>query len=102
MRPPRGRTSVSTRPMWPHPADPAMSISPEHAALKARERVDALRDLVPRAAPGHQRIDAVEREVFRQRLAPGHPQLSAFLARHGDGDLGPEAETTGGRIARRL
>jgi hypothetical protein len=44
----------------------------------------------------------VEREVFRQLLGLGHTLLSAFVAAHGDGDLGPQAETPEGRTVRRL
>jgi hypothetical protein len=88
--------------MGPHPGDLAMIMTPEHAALKAREQFDALRDFVQQAARDHQRIDTVEREVFRQLLALGHTLLSAFVAQQGDGDIGPEADTPDGRIARRL
>src|SRR5690349_15795238 len=102
MRPPWGRTLVSTHPMGPHPGDLAMIITPEHAALKAREQFDALRDFVQRAAQDGQRIDTVERELFRQLLGLGHSLLSAFVAAQGDGDLGPEVEVSGGQAARRL
>ena len=35
-------------------------------------------------------------------LGLGHSLLSAFVAKQGDGDLGPQAETAQGRSARRL
>jgi hypothetical protein len=79
-----------------------MIITPEHAALKAQEQFDALRDFVRQAAHEKQRIDTVERGLMRQLLALGHTLLSAFVAQQGDGDLGPEAETAGGQTARRL
>ena len=79
-----------------------MIITPEQAALKAREQFDALRDFVDQAARDGQRIDTVERELFRQLLGLGHSLLSAFVAQQGDGDLGPEAETPAGHIAHRL
>jgi hypothetical protein len=79
-----------------------MIITPEHAALKAREQFEALRDFVDRAARDGQRIDTVERELFRQLLGLGHTLLSAFVAQQGDGDVGPQAETAEGQIARRL
>jgi hypothetical protein len=44
----------------------------------------------------------VEREVFRRLLGLGHTLLSAFVAAQGDGDLGPETETPGGHLVRRL
>src|SRR5438270_6110816 len=88
--------------MRPHPGDLAMIITPEQAALKAQVQFDALRDFVQQAARDTQRIDTVEREVFRQLLSLGHTPLSAFIAAQGDGDLGPEAETPEGRNVRRL
>src|SRR4051794_33628679 len=97
-----GRTSVCTPPMRPHPGDLAMIITPEQTALKAQVRFDALRDYVQQAARDGQRIDTVERELFRQLLGLGHTLLSAFVAAQGDGDLGPQAETPEGRIVRRL
>jgi hypothetical protein len=79
-----------------------MIIAPEQAALKAQQQFDALRDFVHQAAQEGQRIDAVERELFRQLLGLGHSLLSAFIAQQGDGDLGPRVETSDGQIARRL
>src|SRR3954467_14279706 len=97
-----GRTSVSTHPMRPHPGDLAMIITPEQAALKAQFQFDALRDFVDQAARDGQRIDVVERELFRQLLGLGHTLLSAFVVQQGDGDVGPQAEAAEGQIARRL
>src|SRR3954464_12288521 len=88
--------------MSPHPGDLAMIITPEQAALKARHQFDALRDFVQQASQQGQRIDTVEREVFRQLLGLGHTLLSAFVAAQGDGDLGPQAEMPEGRTVRRL
>jgi hypothetical protein len=85
-----------------HPGDLAMIITPEQAALKAQAQFDALRDFVQQAARDGQRIDTVERELFRQLLGLGHTLLSAFVVQQGDGDLGPQAETAEGQIARRL
>jgi hypothetical protein len=79
-----------------------MIITPEQAALKAQQQFDALRDFVDQAARDGQRIDTVERELFRRLLGLGHSLLSAFVAQQGDGDLGPEAETADGHVARRL
>jgi hypothetical protein len=79
-----------------------MIITPEQAALKAQHQFDALRDFVQQASRDGQRIDTVERELFRQLLGLGHTLLSAFVAATGDGDLGPEAETPEGRTVRRL
>jgi hypothetical protein len=79
-----------------------MIMTPEQAALKAREQFEALCDFVQQAAQDGQRIDTVEREVFRQLLGMGHSLLSAFVAAQGDGDLGPEVEAPEGRTVRRL
>jgi hypothetical protein len=79
-----------------------MILAPEHAALKAQHQFDALRDFVHQAARDGQRIDTVERELFRQLLGLGHSLLSAFVVQQGDGDLGPQVETAEGPIARRL
>jgi hypothetical protein len=79
-----------------------MIISPEQAALKARDQFDALSHFVRQAAAAGQRIDTVERELFRQLLGLGHSLLSAFVAAQGDGDLGPEVESPEGHLVRRL
>ena len=79
-----------------------MIITPEQAALKAQHQFDALRDFVQQASRDGQRIDTVERELFRQLLGLGHTLLSAFVAAQGDGDLGPQAETPEGHTVRRL
>jgi hypothetical protein len=79
-----------------------MMMTPEQAALKAWHQFNALRDFVQQAAQDGQRVDTVEREVFRQLLGLGHSLLSAFVAAHGDGDLGPEVEVAERQAARRL
>ena len=79
-----------------------MILAPEQAALKAQHQFDALRDFVHQAARDGQRIDTVERELFRQLLGLGRSLLSAFVVQQGDGDLGPQVETAEGPIARRL
>jgi len=79
-----------------------MIITPEQSALKVQHQFNALRDFVQQAARDGQRIDTVEREVFRQLLSLGHTLLSAFVADQGDGDLGPEVTTPEGHTARRL
>jgi hypothetical protein len=79
-----------------------MIITPEQASPKAQQQFDAQRQFVDRAAQDGQRIDAVERELFQQLLGLGHSLLSACVAQQGDGDLGPEAETPDGHVARRL
>ena len=79
-----------------------MMMTPEQAALKAHDQFDALSQFVQQAARDGLRIDTVEREVFRHLLGRGHSLLSAFVAAQGGGDLGPETETSGGHLVRRL
>ncbi len=84
------------------PGDLAMIITPEQATLKAQQRFESLLDLVRRASQDGQRIDLVERDRIRSLLALGFDLLTAFVAHHGDGDQGPEVETTDGHRVRRL
>src|SRR5262249_43966324 len=84
------------------PGGLAMIMTPEQAALKAHDQFDALSQFVQQAAQDGLRIDTVERELFRQLLGLGHTLRSAFVAAQGDGDLGPQAESSGGRTVRRL
>jgi hypothetical protein len=79
-----------------------MIITPEQATLKAQERFDHLLDLVRQVSQDGRRIDTVERDLFRHLLALGHDLLTAFVAHQGDGDRGPEAETSDGQAVRRL
>ena len=79
-----------------------MIITPEQAAPQGPRAVRAPADFVQQAAEQAQRIDTVERDLLRQLLGLGHTLLSAFVARQGDGDLGPNAETPEGRTVRRL
>ena len=79
-----------------------MIMAPEQAALKAQEQFDSLWDLVQKAVREGDRIDTLERDLMRQLLSLGHTLLSAFVAQQGGGDLGPEARTADGRVARRL
>lgn len=79
-----------------------MIMAPEQAALKAKEQFDSLLGLVQKAVRDGDRIDTLERDLMRQLLSLGHTLLSAFVAQQGDGDLGPEARTADGRVARRL
>ena len=79
-----------------------MIITPEQAALKAQQRFDSLLNLVQQASQHGQRIDTVERDLMRHLLALGHDLLTAFVARQGDGDGGPEVEATDGQTVRRL
>src|SRR5512135_2087925 len=79
-----------------------MIITPEQATLKAQQRFESLLGLVRQASQDGQRIDTVERDLFRHLLALGLDLLTAFVARQGDGDQGPEVETTDGQTAHRL
>mgnify|MGYP003296752549 CR=1 FL=1 len=79
-----------------------MIITPEQAALKAQERFDHLLNLVRQASHDGERIDTVERDLMRHLLALGHDLLALFIAKQGDGDLGPTMQTSEGRALHRL
>src|SRR5512142_2498578 len=85
-----------------HTGGLVMIITPEQAALKAQERFDHLLDLVRQASHDGERIDTVERDLMRHLLALGHDLLALFLAKQGDGDLGPTMQTSEGRALHRL
>ena len=89
-------------PMVLHPGDLAMIITPEQAALKAQQRFESLLGLVHQAGQDGQRIDTVERDLFRHLLALGYDLLTVFVAHQGDGDQGPEVEAADGHTVRRL
>jgi hypothetical protein len=73
----------------------------ELVALNPQAQCERMLDLVRQAAEEGRRIDSVERDLMRQLLAPGYTLLGAFVARPGDGDVGPEITTPGGDTARR-
>jgi hypothetical protein len=74
----------------------------EQAIFKAREQFDQIVDLVREAADRGERIDLVERDLMHHLLALGHSLLTAYVARQGDGDCGPESTTAHGATIRRL
>src|SRR3954454_13608485 len=74
----------------------------ELALLNPQARFEQMLDLVRQADYEGRRIDSVERDLMRQLLALGYTLLGAFVARQGDGDVGPEVTTPGGDTARRL
>lgn len=79
-----------------------MILTQEQAFLKAEKQLQALMASVEQAAEQGQRIDQVERNVMEQLLQVGHSLLIAFVARHGDGNVGPTTATLDGETARRL
>ena len=80
----------------------AMIMSQEQALLKAQAQLDQLIASVHSAVEQSRRIDQVERDLIAQLLDLGLTLLNLFVARHGDGNLGPTAETSEGRTLRRL
>ena len=78
-----------------------MIITPERAALEAPQRFDHLRGLVRQASHEGPRIDTVERDRRRHRLARGHDLLALFIADQGEGDLGPTGGAPEGRTRPR-
>ena len=79
-----------------------MILTKEQAFLKSESQFQAVRALVTQALTTGQRIDQVERDLLRQLLELGHTLLVAFVAGHGDGDVGPTATTSDGHKRRRL
>lgn len=79
-----------------------MIITRERAFLKAQQQLQALQAFVEQSVHEQSRIDQVERELFSQLLALGLTLLQAFVAAHGDGDLGRHLEAADGRQLLRL
>ena len=79
-----------------------MILIQEQAFLKAEKQLQKLMALVRQAADEGWRIDQAERSVMGELLQVGHSLLSAFVAGHGDGDVGETTTTPEGEIARRL
>jgi hypothetical protein len=71
---------------------PAMMMTKEQEFLKAQKHLDGLVALVGQAIEQGRRIDEIERELFRELLRLGLSLLSAFVAGHGDGDVGAKLE----------
>jgi hypothetical protein len=79
-----------------------MILTQEQAFLKAEKQLQELMASVRQAADQGQRIDPVERSVLEQLLQVGLSLLSAFVARHGDGDVGETTVASDGETVRRL
>src|SRR5271170_5617839 len=79
-----------------------MIMHQEQAVLKAQAQLEQLIDSVHSAVNEGHRIDQVERDLLAQLLDLGLTMLNLFVARHGDGDLGPTTKTVEGRTAQRL
>jgi hypothetical protein len=80
----------------------AMIMTQEQALLKAQDQLQQLLQTTRTAAEEHRRIDQVERDLMQQLLDLGLTLLNLFVARHGDGDLGPTAAAPDGHTVRRL
>jgi hypothetical protein len=79
-----------------------MIMDQEQALLKAQAQLDQLIVSVHSAVAESSRIDQVERDLIAQLLELGLTLLNLFVAKHGDGNLGPTSETTQGRTLQRL
>jgi hypothetical protein len=71
-----------------------MIMDQEQALLKAQAQLDQLIVSVHSAVEQSSRIDRVERDLIAQLLELGLTLLNLFVAKHGDGNLGPTSETT--------
>ena len=79
-----------------------MILTQEQAFLKAEKQLQELMASVRQAADQGQRVDQVERTVMAQLLQMGLSLLTAFVARHGDGDVGETIVMSDGETGRRL
>jgi hypothetical protein len=101
MAPLRQNIGCPTRMFW-HTKEAIMIIAHEQALLKAQVELQELVAFVEQAARHGERIDQVERGVMRRLLALGLTLVHAFVAEHGDGDVGPTVSADGDRTLRRL
>lgn len=79
-----------------------MMMTKEQEFLKAQTQVAGLVKLVQQALEQERRIDEVERSLFQELLQVGLTLLRAFVAGHGDGDVGPTLTDHDGRTWKRL
>jgi hypothetical protein len=79
-----------------------MMMTREQELLKAQNQFAGLLALVQRALDQQQRIDEVERGLFRELLGLGKTLLQAFVAGSGDGDVGPTTVGPDQQLYRRL
>lgn len=79
-----------------------MMMTKEQEFLKAQSHLAALVKVVEDGLQQQQRIDEVERSLFRELLQLGRTLLTAFVAGHGDGDVGPTCTDSEGQAWKRL
>jgi hypothetical protein len=79
-----------------------MILTQEQAFLKAEKQLQDLMASVRQAADQGWRVDQVERSVMEQLLQVGLSLVTAFVARHGDGDVGESMVMAKGETVRRL
>jgi len=79
-----------------------MILTQEQAFLKAEKQLQQRMASVRQAADEGERIDQAERSVMKQLLQVGLSLLTAFVARHGDGDVGETMRTPEGQTVHRL
>jgi hypothetical protein len=79
-----------------------MMMTQEQDFLKAQKQFDGLVGLVRQALDQQQRLDEVERSLFRELLQLGKTLLAAFVAGQGDGDVGATTTAADGQSCRRL
>jgi hypothetical protein len=80
----------------------AMIMHQEQALLKAQAQLQQPIDSVHSAVDEGRRNDQVERDLMAQLLDLGLTLLNLFVARHGNGDLGPTTKTVEGCTVQRL
>jgi hypothetical protein len=88
--------------MFWHTKEAIMIIAREQAILNAQVELQDLVAFVAQAAQQGERIDMVERGLMKRLLALGLTLLHAFVAQHGEGDVGPTISEDDGHTIRRL
>jgi hypothetical protein len=79
-----------------------MIMTHEREFLKAQKCFDGLIATVQSAFEDGQRIDELEGSVFQELLRLGLTLVAAFIAKHGDGNVGPTATDKDGNPCKRL
>ena len=79
-----------------------MMMTCEQHLLKARNQFAGLLALIQQGLDQEQRIDEVERGLFRELLHLGKTLLQGFVAGRGDGDVGPTTVGPDGQPCQRL
>jgi hypothetical protein len=79
-----------------------MIVTHEREFLKAQKCFDGLVATVQRAFEDGRRLDELEGSVFQELLQLGLTLVATFIAKHGDGNVGPTTTAKDGNTCKRL